>query len=194
VANQALIVTSTVFTYGDLGGAGFEVSGGAIVFGDQAGDEIDMAAGMTFAATGGGFVFSDTSGGTFGSNTTGGVGITDQSSPGMDFDEAGTGPVAMDANGGGFSFSDTAGGNFQVTTNTILASTQLCADSDNNFISTGPNCSVLVASLPAAASGNAGQVRSVSDSTTIATEGQTCAGGSTHTALAFSNGTVWKCF
>jgi hypothetical protein len=53
---------------------------------------------------------------------------------------------------------------------------------------------VTVASLPAAAAGNKGQIRPVSDSTSVATEGQTCVGSSTNTALAFSNGTVWKCF
>jgi len=51
-----------------------------------------------------------------------------------------------------------------------------------------------VSALPAAAAGNAGQQRVVSDSTAVAAEGQTCVGGSTNTALAFSNGTVWKCF
>lgn len=53
---------------------------------------------------------------------------------------------------------------------------------------------VTVGLLPAAGSGNAGQLVRVSDSTTVTTEGQTCVGSSTHTALAFSNGTVWKCF
>jgi hypothetical protein len=53
---------------------------------------------------------------------------------------------------------------------------------------------IAVASLPAAAAGNAGQWRTVNDSTAIAAEGQTCAGGGTLTAAAFSNGTVWKCF
>lgn len=56
-----------------------------------------------------------------------------------------------------------------------------------------PN-SVTVSSLPAAAAGNAGQIMIVSDSTTVATEGQTCVGSSSNTALAFSNGSVWKCF
>jgi hypothetical protein len=51
-----------------------------------------------------------------------------------------------------------------------------------------------VANLPAAAAGNAGTFMRVSDSTAIASEGQTCVGGSSNTALAFSNGTVWKCF
>ncbi len=53
---------------------------------------------------------------------------------------------------------------------------------------------LLVAGLPAAAAGNKGQMVSVSDSTAVASEGQTCVGSSTNTALAFSNGTVWKCF
>jgi len=51
-----------------------------------------------------------------------------------------------------------------------------------------------VGALPAAAAGNAGQIIKVSDSTSIASEGQTCVGSSTNTALAFSNGSVWKCF
>ncbi|MHB8654750.1 MAG: hypothetical protein ACYDA9_12820 [Terriglobia bacterium] len=51
-----------------------------------------------------------------------------------------------------------------------------------------------VGSLPAAAAGNAGQIIKVSDSTTITTEGQTCAGSGTVTALAFSTGAAWKCF
>jgi hypothetical protein len=51
-----------------------------------------------------------------------------------------------------------------------------------------------VGALPAAAAGNVGQMIKVSDSTAVAAEGQTCVGGSTNTALAFSNGTVWKCF
>lgn len=50
-----------------------------------------------------------------------------------------------------------------------------------------------VANLPTA-SQNAGQIRYVGDSTAIASEGQTCAGGSSNKALAFSNGAVWKCF
>jgi hypothetical protein len=53
---------------------------------------------------------------------------------------------------------------------------------------------VTVESLPAAATGNAGQMRVVNDSTAVKSEGQPCAGSSTNTALAFSNGSVWKCF
>lgn len=53
---------------------------------------------------------------------------------------------------------------------------------------------VTVGALPAAASGNKYQYRAVSDSTAVSAEGQTCVGGSSNAALAFSNGTVWKCF
>jgi len=53
---------------------------------------------------------------------------------------------------------------------------------------------ITVSQLPAAAAGNAGQLRRVTDSTTIAAEGQTCAGNGPVAALAFSNGKVWKCF
>jgi len=53
---------------------------------------------------------------------------------------------------------------------------------------------ITVSQLPAAAGENAGQMRRVTDSTNITSEGQPCAGGGTGAALAFSNGTVWKCF
>src|SRR6266550_2449236 len=53
---------------------------------------------------------------------------------------------------------------------------------------------IAVASLPVAAAGNKGQMQTVSDSTAVTVEGQTCVGSSTNTALAFSNGSVWKCF
>jgi hypothetical protein len=58
------------------------------------------------------------------------------------------------------------------------------------FVSMG---TTTVAALPPAAD-NLGQIIKVSDSTAIATEGQACAAGGTDTALAFSNGSVWKCF
>jgi len=50
-----------------------------------------------------------------------------------------------------------------------------------------------VAKLPSA-SANPGAMIRVTDSTAISTEGQTCVGGSSNMALAFSNGHVWKCF
>lgn len=51
-----------------------------------------------------------------------------------------------------------------------------------------------VGALPAAAAGNVGEIIKVNDSTAIAAEGQTCVGSGAVSALAFSNGTVWKCF
>lgn len=54
--------------------------------------------------------------------------------------------------------------------------------------------STTVGALPAAAAGNKYTIRSVSDSTAVAAEGQTCVGGSTNAAMAYSNGVVWKCF
>jgi hypothetical protein len=57
---------------------------------------------------------------------------------------------------------------------------------------------VLVSALPTPiATGNTanvGMIKAVSDSTAIATEGQTCVGGSTNPALAFNTGSGWKCF
>jgi hypothetical protein len=50
-----------------------------------------------------------------------------------------------------------------------------------------------VAQLPPAAA-NAGQLRRVTDSTGIASEGQPCAGNGSSAALAFSDGKIWKCF
>ena len=53
---------------------------------------------------------------------------------------------------------------------------------------------IAVGSLPAAAVGNAGYFQIVNDSTAVALEGQMCVGGDSHTALALSDGTQWKCF
>jgi hypothetical protein len=50
-----------------------------------------------------------------------------------------------------------------------------------------------VGALPSPAS-NPGAIAHVTDSTSVATEGQTCTGGSSSHALAFSDGSVWKCF
>lgn len=82
--------------------------------------------------------------------------------------------------GGSDSIRDSGG---VVTVNTVLASSTALRVT-----------AITVASLPAAAAGNAGQMRIVSDSTAIAAEGQTCVGGGAVTALAFSNGSVQKCF
>lgn len=51
----------------------------------------------------------------------------------------------------------------------------------------------VVGSLPSAGTFS-GAFYDVTDSTAISAEGQTCVGGSTNKALAWSNGTVWKCF
>jgi hypothetical protein len=51
-----------------------------------------------------------------------------------------------------------------------------------------------VGALPAASAKNKGAVRTVSDSTAISSEGQICVGNSSNAALAFSTGSVWKCF
>lgn len=82
--------------------------------------------------------------------------------------------------GGSDSIRDSGG---VVTVNTILASSTALRVT-----------AITVASLPVAAAGNAGEMRIVSDSTAIAAEGQTCVGGGAVTALAFSNGSVQKCF
>lgn len=80
-----------------------------------------------------------------------------------------------------FNLQPTAGGlSFDSTTNTLTGG------------SFRPQ-TVLVGSLPAAA-GSVGKLINVSDSTAISAEGQTCAGGSSGKALAYSNGTGWKCF
>ncbi|MDE1940688.1 MAG: hypothetical protein KGI66_01065, partial [Patescibacteria group bacterium] len=50
-----------------------------------------------------------------------------------------------------------------------------------------------VSTLPSASSDSGAIVR-VTDSTAVATEGQTCVGSSTNVALAFSTGSAWKCF
>lgn len=81
--------------------------------------------------------------------------------------------------------------NIDVGGNTICSATAsglACAASK----SLAPGTST-VASLPAASS-SAGQMFVVTDSTAVSAEGQTCVGSSTNKALAFSNGTAWKCF
>jgi hypothetical protein len=63
----------------------------------------------------------------------------------------------------------------------------------NKILTTPVLSSMQVNSLPAA-SANPGMILRVSDSTAIVAEGQACTGGSNNNALAFSNGSVWKCF
>jgi hypothetical protein len=62
--------------------------------------------------------------------------------------------------------------------------------SDKGTLSVGAST---VSALPAAPSSPGALIR-VSDSTAIRNEGQSCAGGGTENALAFSNGVIWKCF
>ena len=50
-----------------------------------------------------------------------------------------------------------------------------------------------VATLPPPAS-NVNAIWSVTDSTAITTEGQTCVGGGSNNAIAISNGSIWYCF
>jgi hypothetical protein len=90
----------------------------------------------------------------------------------------------------------------------------VCAINDNNagvLIAAPPNSIVAsydmasprylgamtVSSLPLASTNNAGAMFRVTDSTPIANEGQICSPGTpgnTATALAFSDGSHWKCF
>lgn len=62
-----------------------------------------------------------------------------------------------------------------------------------NIANNLPLVSYAVATLPTASS-NTGLQLTVTDSTAIAAEGQTCAGSGAVTATAISNGTIWKCF
>lgn len=63
---------------------------------------------------------------------------------------------------------------------------------DNAFEPTGNR--VTVANLPACVAGQSGLQQIVTDSTSVASEGQTCAGGSTNKALAICITTTWHCF
>ena len=70
----------------------------------------------------------------------------------------------------------------------------LRSDYLGNWTATSLNTTgIPVASLPLATS-NLGRMITVTDSTSISAEGQTCVGSGTNVALAFSNGVSWKCF
>jgi hypothetical protein len=72
-----------------------------------------------------------------------------------------------------------------------------CLTAINNNVDVGcvvTSQALTVSGLGAAAAGNKGFIKVVSDSTTVSAEGQTCVGSSTHAALAFSDGVSWKCF
>lgn len=89
----------------------------------------------------------------------------------------------------GAAISGTLSGGPNISGAPIFTGTPLFSGLPEIKLSTGYN----VSSLPSAASNTGGLVE-VDDSTAIASEGQTCVGGSSNHALAFSNGSVWKCF
>lgn len=102
--------------------------------------------------------------------------------------DASTGALALNLNNNGYEWR-----------NQPLTSILGTIDStgDLSMLGSLTTTPVAVGSLPAASSANAGQWRTVSDSTTISAEGQTCAGGNStppNKAAAFSNGSIWKCF
>lgn len=138
----------------------------------------------------------------FGRSLVSGVVNADGNGASTVFNLAGTSDVSnltwlnlnVDNNGGGTvtGVSSVSGANFTATGyftgwSTNSASGQLLVSPFQNAIP------IIVGNLPSAASGK-DNVIVVSDSTAIASEGQTCVGGSSNTALAFSNGSVWKCF
>lgn len=108
---------------------------------------------------------------------------------------AGAGPwlrVALHVTGTSYSDASDASGNFAPPMLTGSGSTIINATGAYAPFFEAPP--ITVSQLPAAAAANAGQMRRVTDSTKIAAEGQTCEGGGSGAALAFSNGVVWKCF
>jgi|HubBroStandDraft_6_1064221.scaffolds.fasta_scaffold61612_2 hypothetical protein len=84
---------------------------------------------------------------------------------------------------------------FKITTTSIKPTTNggLSLGTNANGFSSVNLSGIPVSSLPSAAA-NPGAIMYVTDSTPIAAEGQTCAGGASTKSLAFSNGTTWKCF
>lgn len=97
--------------------------------------------------------------------------------------------------GNGTSFTVAANGGVGIGGHTG-GSVNLVPGSGNNGGASGVislGSGTTVALLPSAAA-NPGAVMYVTDSTSIAAEGQTCTGSSSNKALAFSNGSVWKCF
>jgi hypothetical protein len=79
--------------------------------------------------------------------------------------------------GGGFAFYNTSG-------------KQVSQIDNSGGVAAG---TATVSALPAA-SGSAGKFFVVTDSTPVSSEGQSCVGGGSETAIAFSNGSLWKCF
>ena len=92
------------------------------------------------------------------------------------------------------SFSDTSAAPTQYKPPTVTGTGSTIVNGTGAYAPFFQAPPITVSQLPAAAAGNAGQLRRATDSTTITSEGQTCAGSGSVAALAFSNGKVWKCF
>lgn len=86
-----------------------------------------------------------------------------------------------------YGVSVSAGGSADLDNNDLNGGCSLCANA------IAPTSGVIYSSLPSAALG-AGKKYFIQDSTTVSAEGQTCVGGSTHNAIAISDGVTWKCF
>jgi len=107
----------------------------------------------------------------------------------------GAGPwerVALHVSGTTYSDTSDTAGNFAPPTITGTGSTILNATGAYAPFFEAPP--ITVTQLPAAVAANAGQMRRVTDSTKITSEGQRCEGGGSGVALAFSDGAIWKCF
>ncbi len=94
----------------------------------------------------------------------------------------------------GTSYSDTSAAPTQYVPPTVTGTGSTIVNGTGAYAPFFQAPPITVSQLPAAAAGNAGQMRRVIDSTAVTTEGQTCAGSGSAAALAFSNGKVWKCF
>jgi hypothetical protein len=101
-----------------------------------------------------------------------------------------SGAVGVSLNGAGYNSQNTGS---ITNSGTSTTKTNVFNIQTGAFDANVSNNSTIVASLPSA-SANKGATMIVTDSTSISAEGQACAGSSTNTALAFSNGSGWKCF
>jgi hypothetical protein len=94
----------------------------------------------------------------------------------------------------GTSYSDTTEAPTRYTPPTVTGTGSTIVNGTGAYAPFFEAPPITVSQLPPAAAANSGQIRRVIDSTSITSEGQTCQGGGSGAALAFSNGTVWKCF
>ena len=94
----------------------------------------------------------------------------------------------------GTSYSDDSAAPAQVIPPTVTGTGSTIVNATGAYAPFFQAPPIAVSQLPAAAAENAGQMRRVTDSTNVATEGQACVGNGSAAALAFSNGKVWKCF